>query len=345
MYQGIPFIYSSGSPYRPATFLRRRLRDTLSALRFARLVRGTLGQPPASIILFGGAAMWIPMTVAVCRLVGSACVIEMNEYPFVYAPDTALTRVWARAFTKSVYRLVDGAIVISTCLERYFREHVRGGVRVIRVPILVDVEEFDLSSVYDTPDREILGYVGNLDHPGEVDGLLDAFAVVAARFPQWSLRIIGGGSDPKTLDTLRTRAADLDLDERVEFMGSVERSDLPGVLRDIAAFALPRSSGLFSTAGFPTKLGEYLATARPVVVTATGDIPLYLNDGVDAYLVPPDDTKAFAARLAEVFADLPTAREVGARGRDTARREFEVVSQGRRLAAFMAALGDSTVKT
>jgi len=345
LHHGIPFTYSSGSPYRAATFTRRRLRDVASALRFARLVRGTLGQPPAKVILFGDYALWIITTVAVCRLAGSACVIEKSEYPFVYARDSVLTRMWARVFTKTVYRLVDGVIVISTCLERYFLEHVRRGARVIRVPILVDLDEFDRPAADDAPGRDILCYVGHLDHRGEVDGLIDAFSEVAARFPRWSLRIIGSSSDPRRMDRLRTRAADLGLGERVEFTGSVERAGLPGVLAEATAFALPRASGLFSTAGFPTKLGEYLATAKPVVVTATGDIPLYLRDGVDAYLVPPDNTAAFAARLAEVFAHPSRAREVGARGRETARREFDVVSHGRRLAAFMAEVGRSGARS
>jgi glycosyltransferase involved in cell wall biosynthesis len=341
LYRGIPFTYSSGSPYRPATFTRRRLRDVRSALRFARLVRGTHGQPPANVILYANSdyAGWLVMTVAVCRLAGSACVIEKSEYPFVYAPDTWLTRVRARVLTKTVYRLVDGVIVISTCLEKYFLARVRRGARVIRVPILVDLDEFEPSPADDSPGRDILCYAGYLDHRGEIDGLLDAFGAVAARFPRWSLRIIGGSSDPRAMDRFQARAADLGFGERVEFTGRVERAELPGLLTEATAFALPRASGLFSTAGFPTKLGEYLATAKPVVVTATGDIPLYLRDGVDAYLVPPDDTPAFAARLAEMFADPSAAREVGARGRETARREFDVVSQCRRLAAFMADVG------
>jgi glycosyltransferase involved in cell wall biosynthesis len=304
-------------------------------------VRGTLGQPPANVILYANSdfALWIVTAVAACRLAGSACVIEKSEYPFVYAPDTTLTRVWARVLAKTVYRLVDGVIVISTCLERYFLAHVRRGARVIRVPILVDLDEFEPSPADDTPGRDILCYAGYLDHRGEIDGLLDAFGQVAARFPQWGLRIIGESSDPRAVDRFRARAADLGFGARVEFTGRVERAELPRLLGEATAFALPRASGLFSTAGFPTKLGEYLATAKPVVVTATGDVPLYLRDGVDAYLVPPDDTLAFAAHLAEMFADPSAAREVGARGRETARREFEVVSQCRRLAAFMADVG------
>jgi len=335
LYRGIPFTYSSGSPIRGATFTRRRVSDVRSALRFARLVRGTLGQPPANVILFSNSALWIVMTVVACRLAGSACVIEKSEYPFVYAPDTAPTRLWAWLFTRTMYKLVDGVVVISTCLERYFLARVRHGARVIRIPILVDLDEFGVASTHGAPGRDILCYVGNLDHRGEIDGLIDAFCEVAPRFPVWSLRIIGGSRDPQALARFRSRVASLDLAQRVEFTGSVERTELPGLLRQAAAFALPRASGLFSTAGFPTKLGEYLATGKPVVVTATGDIPLYLSDDVDAFLVPPDDTRAFAARLAEMFADPSAAHAVGARGREAARQHFDIESQCGRLAAFL----------
>lgn len=301
-----------------------------------RLVRGTFGQDPANVLLYSSSALWIVPAVVACRLAHSACIMDKSEYPFVYAADSALMRAWAWFVTRTMYKLVDGVIAISTCLERYFLARVRHDARVIRIPILVDMDEFGEASTDDAPRQDILCYVGNLDNQGEIDALLDAFCEVAPRFPCWKLRVIGDSFvDPRALDRFRSRVASLGLAERVEFTGSVERTELPDLLQQAGAFALPRASGLFSSAGFPTKLGEYLASGRPVVVTATGDIPLYLHDGVDAYLVPPDDTRAFAARLAEMFADPSGAREVGARGRETARRHFEVKSQCRRLAAFL----------
>ena len=338
-YGGVPFTYTSGSPVRDATFVRRRLRDARSALAFSRLVRGTFGRGSANVILFSNSALWIVMTVAVCRLARSACVIEKSEYPFVYAADTARMRLWAWLFSRTVYRLVDGVVVISTCLERYFVARVRRDARVIRIPILVDLDEFEAEPADRAPGQGILCYVGNLDHHGEIDGLLDAFGEVAPHFPLWRLRVIGGSGDPRALERFRSRVARMGLAERVEFTGAVERAELPGLLRQADAFALPRASGLFSAAGFPTKLGEYLASARPVAVTATGDIPLYLHDREDAYLVPPNDTHAFAERLAEMFTDPSAAREVGARGRETARKHFEVKSQCQLLAAFLDGFG------
>ena len=40
--------------------------------------------------------------------------------------------------------------------------------------------------------------------------------------------------------------------------------------------------------GFPTKLGEYLATGKPVCVTKVGEITVYLEDNVSAFLAEPE---------------------------------------------------------
>jgi glycosyltransferase involved in cell wall biosynthesis len=338
LYDGVPFQYSCGSPYRERTFVRRRLRELSSAIRLRRLVRGATGQSPANVILFSNSALWIVAAVWACRAAKSACVLEKSEYPFVYSRKTVRKRLWAWFFTRTVYRLFDGVIVISTCLEEYFMARIKRGAKVIRIPILVDMSEFSEERIGDGRDQRILCYVGNLGHKGEIDSLLDAFGEVEARFPEWRLRVIGDGRDPSVIAGFRSRVANMDLSHRIEFVGRVSRDALPGLYREAGAFALPRASGLFSAAGFPTKLGEYLASGRPVIVTSTGDIPLFLQDGVDAFLVPPDDPHAFAARLAELFADPVGAHAVGARGRETARQKFEAESQCRRLATFLRGL-------
>ena len=67
--------------------------------------------------------------------------------------------------------------------------------------------------------------------------------------------VIGGSSDPSALDSLRSRAADLGLEGRVEFIGGVERSALPGVLNDITAFALPEGERAILHRRLPDQTG------------------------------------------------------------------------------------------
>lgn len=74
--------------------------------------------------------------------------------------------------------------------------------------------------------------------------------------------------------------------------------------------------------GFPTKLGEYLATSKPVVLTKVGEIPLFLTDGVNAYLSEPDNAESFAKKLDEALSNQKEARKVGLNGRHLADTVF-----------------------
>jgi glycosyltransferase involved in cell wall biosynthesis len=98
---------------------------------------------------------------------------------------------------------------------------------------------------------------------------------------------------------------------------------------------LLRRDGLFSRAGLPTKLGEYLASGRPVVTTAVGDIPRYLRHGISAYLVASADPEAFADQMSYVLSHADEARTVGMRGRLAAERYFDYRRHGERLNAFI----------
>ena len=52
---------------------------------------------------------------------------------------------------------------------------------------------------------------------------------------------------------------------------------------------IPLFDDVRSTARFPTKIGEYLASGRPIVTTAVGEMPRYFEDGVTAFISAPDD--------------------------------------------------------
>jgi glycosyltransferase involved in cell wall biosynthesis len=86
---------------------------------------------------------------------------------------------------------------------------------------------------------------------------------------------------------------------------------------------LPRPDSQQARAGFPTKLGEYLALGRPVVVTKVGEIPRFLEDGRTAYLVETGHVENFANKLREVFADRERAEKIGLAGKEVAKSCFD----------------------
>lgn len=339
VYGEIPFEYACGTPFRAGSFLGRRWLGIKGGWGLWRILSGAdPSEKFDAIILFSNDPVWITLTVIICKLIGAKCIQEKSEYPFVYAKKTWWLRPYGALYTCTVYKLFDGIIAISTYLEEYCSRRIRKGAGVLRIPILVDTEEIKAAEIPETNGRQRILYSGTLGHPGEVASLILAFSKVAGKYPQWDLQIIGDAPGTDMLGRMQKVAEDLSLSRRVEFTGMVRRDEIPAYLGRAGVLALLRSSGTFSKAGFPTKLGEYLATGKPVVVTSVGDIPLYLQDQVNAYLVPPDNPEAFAQKLDEVLADYAHALEVGRKGRDVAVREFDYRSNCLKIAEFVRQL-------
>ena len=115
----------------------------------------------------------------------------------------------------------------------------------------------------------------------------------------------------------------------------VARNDLPMYLAQASILVLARPSSRQSEAGFPTKLGEYLATGKPVLVTRTGEIGSYLVDNFNVFFAPPDDISAFAERIRYILQNPEEASAVGRHGQEAALRFFDYRENGRKLNAFL----------
>jgi glycosyltransferase involved in cell wall biosynthesis len=342
VYKGIPFEYACGTTYRAKTFLRRRWLELQGAWGVWRMLYPR-SQRPDAIILFSNMPSWITVIVMLSKVINAKCIQEKSEYPLVYLRKTWWRKPYSFVYIRTIYKMFDGIIAISTYLEEYFSRRVRKGARVLRVPIIVDTDEIKPVELSDHHGRHRIVYVGALGHPGEVSSLIQAFSMVAGRHLEWELQIIGDTPGTDVLAQMRKLARSLSLDGRVDFTGMVGRNVLPSYLEKASLLALLRSSGIFSKAGFPTKLGEYLATGKPVVVTSVGDIPLFLEDHVSAYLVPPDNTEAFAQKLDEAMSDYDHALDVGRKGREVAVREFDYRSNCRKIVEFVRELKGESI--
>jgi glycosyltransferase involved in cell wall biosynthesis len=326
-WQGIPFEYMSGTVTGQSGWLRRRVRELGTSRAIASAIRDSARLAPTAVIFFGTIWSWTLPVSRACRSAGVPLIGDRSESPFVYEGEPGPLEARRRRFyLDNFFRLFDGMVAISSHLENLLRPLLKPGTWLLRIPILVRADDFLCEG---EPEPGLVGYVGNLGHAEELDHLALGVATVAADHPEARARVFGGGSTDR-MQQLQERFAGLGTQGRIELAGAIPAAAVPAALCRCSALALPRASGLFSTAGMPTKLGEYLATGRPVVVTATGDISDYLTDGVDAYVVPPEDDAALATALASALFD-PTSATVGAAGRATATREFDPERHMRRL--------------
>jgi hypothetical protein len=111
------------------------------------------------------------------------------------------------------------------------------------------------------------------------------------------------------------------LDDGLRDLGYVARERVLSLLAAADVLVQPGGPDAFNDYRFPSKLPEFLASGRPVVLPRT-NIGLNLADGEEALLLERGDAEEIAAKVALLAADPSLRERIGARGRDFALREL-----------------------
>jgi glycosyltransferase involved in cell wall biosynthesis len=138
--------------------------------------------------------------------------------------------------------------------------------------------------------HEIL-FVGQVIRGKGVDLLLRALQQVS---PPWHATVVGAGNH---LDSCRKLAAELGINERVDFTGWVPHQELEPLYSGAALTVVPsRWPEPFGMVGI-----EAMARGRPVVGFAVGGIPDWLEDEKTGLLVAEADTAAMAEAIGRIL--------------------------------------------
>jgi glycosyltransferase involved in cell wall biosynthesis len=164
------------------------------------------------------------------------------------------------------------------------------------------------------PRVPVVGTVCALRPQKALDVLVRAAAALSGRFTAVRVLIVGEGPERPALER---QIGDLGLGETVTLLG--HRSDVPDVLR---ALDVAVCSSNFE--GTPLSILEYMEAGLPVVATRVGGVPDLIESGEHGLLVEPGDPGALAKALAELLGDHPRSAEMGRRGRERRRREFDI---------------------
>lgn len=197
------------------------------------------------------------------------------------------------------YRTLDAVVTTTRADAAVYRARMKlPGVRVMSVPNIVPEAQVAPSDVT----APVIAAAGRLARGKRFDLLLEAFARVAAKEPDWQLRIYGGGKQQERLETL---VRELRLTDRAHLMGPHTPIEEEFARASIVVSASDAES-------FGMTLVEAMRCGVPVVST---DCPLgpaeIITDGVDGRLVPVDDPHALAEAILDLTADPSLRRAMG----------------------------------
>jgi glycosyltransferase involved in cell wall biosynthesis len=167
-------------------------------------------------------------------------------------------------------------------------------------PSYVDADAFLERPPAPLPERPRAVFVGVLERYKAFDTLVAAWRLVAPRVPDATLHVVGDGS-------LRDLVPD-----GVEWSKRLTAEEVAAAMDDSWVFCLPsRSEGL------PRVALEAAGRGRAIVGGNRAGIPDVVEDGVNGFLVDPDDARGLADALVRILSDRELAERLGAAARRT----------------------------
>jgi len=212
-----------------------------------------------------------------------------------------------RRAMKRLYPRLDALVALTETDVRAYHELLNGQLRLFCIPNTVRQLPGPKADMAATT----VFTAGRYRDQKGFDLLIHAYAAVAARHPEWRLRIRGTGHRRKRLEAL---IDELELGEVVTLEGPAQ--DIGADMAEASVFVL---SSRFE--GFPLTLLEALSKGMAVISfdcpTGPADI---LEDHRNGILVPPKDVEALARAMLEMIDDVQLRRRCSEAAVETAQR-------------------------
>lgn len=229
---------------------------------------------------------------------------------------------WCQRISQRVYRSSRRVICIS---ERVREQVLLGTGSSCRTSVVYNGVDPDLFSPGDEPSSEgpVVLSVGNLIKIKGHELLVKAFASLAARFPALRLEIIGDGPERARLQAL---AQQLQISDRVRFLGRQSRQQVAAAMRRCTVFVLPsRYEGLGCV------YLEAMSVGKPVIGCRGQGIAEIIRHGSNGFLVGPDNERELTLALEMLLRDESRRRNLGAAARDTILERLTLLQQAESL--------------
>lgn len=196
---------------------------------------------------------------------------------------------------------IEGVVVISEEAAKTYRSMFSKRCSIGVVPIIQPETIFrdrltaskllaqNFRQRYELLDKQIILYVGRLARVKSIDRLIAAFSIVARKYPDALVVLVGEGPE---LNSLRTIAAQMGVSDKVRFVGRSEGVELAAWYRIGDLFVLPSNFEPFGAV-----VNEALISGIPVICSDKAGARVLVRDGVNGTIIDASDVAALSDEI------------------------------------------------
>ena len=201
-----------------------------------------------------------------------------------------------RAFSilENTVRLYNGLICISDNIANYYQSRNKN---IIVIPILSDNNKpfyFKHDNCY-----PIFAFTGFVSFEKEnLYEVLLGFEMLKKSYSKFKFNLYGDISQKDKIK-LENLILELNLTDNVSYLGVIAHSEIYSVLQNADCLLLTRKNSLQNFYGFSTKLSEYAVSGTPILLTNTGVVSRFFQDGYNCLMTNGYTAKEFYKKLTE----------------------------------------------
>jgi glycosyltransferase involved in cell wall biosynthesis len=237
------------------------------------------------------------------------------RYPFIY-----LLRGHFRKFVlyKIIFRYADHIFVQTSYMKEFIhKEYGMAKKKMTPVPMGVDFDRVPYFghkiSSDNSGEKKSIIYLGTLVKTRKLDFLIRVFNIVKKRIPNSVLYLVGGGVDESDEDFLLSEIEKFDLNESVVITGMLPQLEAWQYVKKAHVCVSPIFPSLILNCGSPTKLIEYMAMGKAVVVNDHPEQREIIQKSLAGICVPWDENE-FADAIIKLLNDPESCRRKGVLG-------------------------------
>ncbi len=220
-----------------------------------------------------------------------------------------------RKKNRNIQRLYDGLIVLTKGIQEYF-EGVNSNTFIL--PMGVDISRFD--KIISTNQKYFFYCSGGVL---ERDGLLDSingFLLFHQNYPDYSFKI---ATPINPDDSYHCKVMDLIQNNPcIDYLGIVSSDKIPSLMMGASGLVVTPHHD-YITKGFPTKLGEYMASKKPVICTSIPSLKENIPENC-CYMVEPNRPDKIAETMSHIINNEGESTLIGERGRKFVESKYTV---------------------
>lgn len=230
------------------------------------------------------------------RKLGYRIVFDLVEDKNHEAAHTFNDRIRRRItlfFTRLLPKIGDAVFVISDHLYQMTTAITQNRIPVIMLPVSVDFSNLQPNAPVTPGEPVRIFYGGSFAAKDGLPFLIQAVEAVSQKRTDFKVLLSGKGR-PEDMERILSGISNKSL---IDYKGFLSTEAYFQLLASVHICCMTRNNSAFANAGFPFKLGEFMAAGKVIIASKVGDVPKYLNNQESACLVEPENSAQIAEAL------------------------------------------------